>query len=157
LTSCGGSFVRREPPRPSARLTTLGRLGTTDGVQRRAPLRLAALAVHGDLDWIVMKALEKDRTRRYETAAELAADVQRHLNQKPVAARPPPRPASGTRTVSYRPSRNRVLRRWIGSLPGRPPGSGSCLSREIGVTASSVAAARLGQLQQRALEAIQLP
>ncbi len=45
--------------------------------------------VEGDLDWIVMKALEKDRTRRYETAAEFAADLRRYLNQEPVAARPP--------------------------------------------------------------------
>ncbi|MBE0544788.1 MAG: protein kinase [Verrucomicrobia bacterium] len=46
-------------------------------------------ALRGDLDWIVMKALEKDRTRRYETANGLAADIQRHLNNEPVVARPP--------------------------------------------------------------------
>jgi hypothetical protein len=44
--------------------------------------------VRGDLDWIVMKALEKDRTRRYETANGLAADIQRHLNNEPVLAHP---------------------------------------------------------------------
>src|SRR6202022_551068 len=43
----------------------------------------------GELDWIVMKALEKDRNRRYETASAFAADVQRHLDDKPVEARPP--------------------------------------------------------------------
>jgi len=47
--------------------------------------------VRGDLDWIVMKALEKDRTRRYETANGLANDVLRHLNSEPVSARPPSR------------------------------------------------------------------
>jgi hypothetical protein len=47
--------------------------------------------VHGELDWIVMKALEKDRARRYETANELAMDVERHLNCEPVVARPPSR------------------------------------------------------------------
>ena len=45
--------------------------------------------MRGDLDWIVMKALEKDRTRRYETANGLAADLQRHLDNEPIAARPP--------------------------------------------------------------------
>ena len=45
--------------------------------------------LRGDLDWIVMKCLEKDRTRRYETANGLAADIQRHLNNEPVVARPP--------------------------------------------------------------------
>jgi tetratricopeptide (TPR) repeat protein len=52
------------------------------------PFRLVHL-VRGDLDWIVMKALEKDRTRRYETANGLAVDIQRHLNNEPVVARPP--------------------------------------------------------------------
>ena len=45
--------------------------------------------LRGDLDWIVMKCLEKDRTRRYDTANGLAADIQRHLNNEPVIARPP--------------------------------------------------------------------
>ena len=46
-------------------------------------------SLRGDLDWIVMKCLEKDRTRRYETANGLASDIQRHLNNEPVMARPP--------------------------------------------------------------------
>jgi eukaryotic-like serine/threonine-protein kinase len=45
--------------------------------------------LRGDLDWIVMKCLEKDRTRRYETASGLAQDIQRHLNDEPIVARPP--------------------------------------------------------------------
>src|SRR6185436_7890480 len=45
--------------------------------------------IRGDLDWIVMKSLEKDRARRYETANALAADIQRHLTNEPVVARPP--------------------------------------------------------------------
>ena len=45
--------------------------------------------VRGDLDWIVMKSLEKDRARRYETVSDLAADIQRHLNDEPVVAGPP--------------------------------------------------------------------
>jgi tetratricopeptide (TPR) repeat protein len=82
----------REPPRPSIRLTALERqeLARTAESRQAEPPRLIAL-LHGDLDWIVMKALEKDRTRRYETANGLAMDIQRHLNNEPVAARPPSR------------------------------------------------------------------
>jgi WD40 repeat protein/serine/threonine protein kinase len=80
----------REPVRPSTRLGTMLAVELTTTAQRRgaeAP-KLVHL-VRGDLDWIVMKALEKDRTRRYETANGFAADIERHLNQEPVIARPP--------------------------------------------------------------------
>jgi serine/threonine protein kinase len=80
----------REPARPSSCLSTmLGAELTTIANHRQVePPKLIHL-VRGDLDWIVMKALEKDRTRRYETANGLAADIQRHLKNEPVAARPP--------------------------------------------------------------------
>ena len=80
----------QEPARPSTRLSTmLGADLTTIAKHRKVePPRLIHL-VRGDLDWIVMKALEKDRTRRYETANGLAMDIQRHLNNEPVVARPP--------------------------------------------------------------------
>jgi serine/threonine protein kinase/Tfp pilus assembly protein PilF len=82
----------QEPQRPSTRLSTLAQneLGTT--AQRRGldPPRLVS-ELRGDLDWIVMKALEKDRARRYETANGLVMDVQRHLNNEPVVACPPSR------------------------------------------------------------------
>jgi WD40 repeat protein/serine/threonine protein kinase len=80
----------REPPRPSARLTTLARPELTTLAERRQtePAKLPNL-LRGDLDWIVMKCLEKDRTHRYETANALAVDIQRHLNTEPVVARPP--------------------------------------------------------------------
>ena len=78
-----------EPPRPSTRLTTLGQQASTLAAERKLLARTPRLAVQGDLDWIVMKALEKDRRRRYETAAELAADVRRYLDQEPITARPP--------------------------------------------------------------------
>jgi tetratricopeptide (TPR) repeat protein len=79
-----------EPPRPSTRLSTLAAADLTAIARKRGtePARLSAL-VRGDLDWIVMKCLEKDRTRRYETANGLAMDVQRYLDNEPVAARPP--------------------------------------------------------------------
>lgn len=78
-----------EPEKPSTRLSTLqGTLPKVASERRTEPERLSAL-VRGDLDWIVMKALEKDRTRRYETASGLAADVARHLAGEPVSAAPP--------------------------------------------------------------------
>ena len=79
-----------EPARPSTRLSTMLAGELTMAAQRRQtePPKLVHL-VRGDLDWIVMKALEKNRSRRYETANGLAADIQRHLNNEPVVARPP--------------------------------------------------------------------
>ena len=77
-----------EPPRPSVRLTTVQQEVTMPTARSLSP-KAPPLLVRGDLDWIVMKALEKDRTRRYATAAEMAADVRRFLRQEPIAARPP--------------------------------------------------------------------
>ncbi|HEX4072546.1 MAG TPA: serine/threonine-protein kinase, partial [Planctomycetaceae bacterium] len=78
-----------EPPKPSTRISTLGDTRASVAARRRAdPHRLSQL-VRGDLDWIVMKTLEKDRTRRYETANGLAMDVQRYLADEPVQACPP--------------------------------------------------------------------
>ncbi len=99
-------IIREEqPPRPSTRLTTLvaadvRRLTSksgiripkseTDGTASRRLLPKELISdVRGDLDWIVMKCLEKDRSRRYETANGLATDIQRHLDNEPVTARPP--------------------------------------------------------------------
>ena len=78
-----------DPPWPSTRLSRAGDTLATLAVQRQTePSKLPRL-VRGDLDWIVMKALEKDRTRRYETASALAMDVERHLAGKEVLAAPP--------------------------------------------------------------------
>jgi serine/threonine protein kinase len=79
-----------EPPRPSTRLTTLTDFdrATIARLRGAAPTQLRT-QLSGDLDWIVMKALEKNRTRRYESASAFAADIQRHLNNEPVIARPP--------------------------------------------------------------------
>ena len=77
-----------EPPRPSTRLSEPNEALATIAAQRQTePARLAKL-VRGELDWIVMKALEKDRTRRYETANGLARDIQRYLDGEPVEAVP---------------------------------------------------------------------
>ena len=83
-------IIREEdPPTPSGRLTSLNGDGARIAAARHTELRRLVRMVHGELDWIVMKALEKDRTRRYETASGLAADVERYLADKPVAACPP--------------------------------------------------------------------
>ncbi|HXJ57762.1 MAG TPA: hypothetical protein VNU68_13975, partial [Verrucomicrobiae bacterium] len=80
----------QEPPRPSTRLNTLTQpeLTTVARARQTEAPKLVHL-VRGDLDWVVMKCLEKDRGRRYETANALAADIQRHLTNEPVVARPP--------------------------------------------------------------------
>jgi serine/threonine protein kinase/tetratricopeptide (TPR) repeat protein len=97
LGAAGFEAMRRtlrekEPPRPSARLRMLegAEQELVAKLRRSDPDRLWTL-YHGDLDWIVMKALEKDRRRRYETANGLAVDIQRHLGNEPVLARPPSR------------------------------------------------------------------
>jgi tetratricopeptide (TPR) repeat protein len=78
-----------EPPKPSTRLSHSGdRLASIAATRRTEPARLTRL-VRGELDWIVMKALEKERTRRYETATGLARDVQRYLGGDAVEAGPP--------------------------------------------------------------------
>ncbi len=95
LVQAGLDEIRRvirqeEPARPSTHLSTIPGADLTEIARHRKtePPRLIHL-VQGDLDWIVMKALEKDRTRRYETANGLAADIQRHLSNEPVVACPP--------------------------------------------------------------------
>ena len=79
-----------EPARPSTRVATLGAGELTTTARRRGVETSRLLQqLKGDLDWIVMKCLEKDRSRRYETANGLAVDLKRHLGNEPVSARPP--------------------------------------------------------------------
>jgi hypothetical protein len=95
LSQAGLDEIRRrireeEPVRPSTRLSTLSQGELSEIARRRQaePGKLSP-ALRGDLDWIVMKCLEKDRGRRYETANGLARDIQRHLRHEPVVACPP--------------------------------------------------------------------
>jgi serine/threonine protein kinase/WD40 repeat protein len=78
-----------EPPKPSTRMSTLDLALTTVSEKRQNDPRTLSSLFRGELDWIVMKALEKDRTRRYETASSLARDIQRYLSDEPVLACPP--------------------------------------------------------------------
>jgi serine/threonine protein kinase len=80
----------KEPLRPSTKLNTLpGDARTTAGKRRQTDVGKLVHQLQGDLDWIAMKCLEKNRTRRYETANGLAADIRRHLANEPVVACPP--------------------------------------------------------------------
>src|SRR4029079_443194 len=83
-------IIREEdPPKPSTRLSDMGgRLTSVSQHRHTDPKRLSQL-VRGELDWIVMKALEKDRARRYETPNALAADIDRNMRDEAVQACPP--------------------------------------------------------------------
>jgi serine/threonine protein kinase len=95
LMKAGVDQMRRtiretEPMRPSNRLSGMTAIDSTSTAKRRGmDAQHLVTLLRGDLDWVVMKCLEKDRTRRYETANGLALDIQRHLNNEPIAARPP--------------------------------------------------------------------
>ena len=95
LRAAGYDEMRRiireeEPPRPSTRLSTLGQAAATVSAQRQSDPKRLSLLLRGELDWIVMKALEKDRNRRYETANALGARTcERYLHDEPVLACPP--------------------------------------------------------------------
>ncbi len=95
-----------EPPKPSTRLSDSGEaLASISANRHTEPAKLTKL-VRGELDWIVMKTLEKDRNRRYETAKDFAADVQRYLADEPVQACPP---SAGYRFRKFARRNKRVL------------------------------------------------
>ena len=78
-----------DPQKASSRLSGLGDTGTSIAEHRKTDLVSLRKELKGDLDWIIMKAMEKDRTRRYESANGLTMDIQRYLNNEPIWARPP--------------------------------------------------------------------
>jgi non-specific serine/threonine protein kinase/serine/threonine-protein kinase len=94
LAQAGYEAIRKviceqDPPRPSTRVSSLGEESTALAEARGCAPRRLRSELRGDLDWITMKALEKERDRRYETVNGLAADLRRHLNDDPVSAGPP--------------------------------------------------------------------
>ncbi|HMC28077.1 MAG TPA: serine/threonine-protein kinase, partial [Verrucomicrobiae bacterium] len=120
----------KEPVRPSTRLATLQGVELTTAAKRRstdAPKLVHQLK--GDLDWIIMKCLEKDRTRRYDTATGLAIDLKRYLSNEPVLARPP--------STAYR-IQKAIRRHKLGFAAG----AAVCLALLIGVTLSTTQAVR---------------
>jgi WD40 repeat protein/serine/threonine protein kinase len=83
-------IIREEDmPKPSTRMSAVGQAATTASEKRQSDPRKLSRLFRGELDWIVMQALEKDRSRRFETASAFALDVQRYLNDEPVQACPP--------------------------------------------------------------------
>jgi serine/threonine protein kinase/Leucine-rich repeat (LRR) protein len=95
LRNAGFDEMRRiireqTPQKPSTRLSTLAEdVKMTVAGKRQVSPQALSKQLHGDLDWIILKAIEKDRTRRYDTANGLAADLKRHIENEPVLARPP--------------------------------------------------------------------
>ena len=80
----------QDPPKPSTKLTKLGEEQASEiAKHRRTERRALSRQIRGELDWIILKAMEKDRSRRYETAAALSMDIARHLRDEPVSAGPP--------------------------------------------------------------------
>ncbi len=103
LRSAGIGEIQRiirnsEPPRPSTRISSLGERGRTAAEKRKTNVSLMRKELKGDLDWIIMKAMEKDRTRRYATASEIATDIERHLRHEPISAG---RPGTAYRLKKY--------------------------------------------------------
>ncbi len=78
-----------DPPRPSTRLSTMGDDSRAVAARHRTAPRTLIKQLRGELDWVVLKAMEKDRERRYASPAGLAADIQRYLDDQPLQARPP--------------------------------------------------------------------
>ena len=127
-----------EPPRPSTRLSQSNQaLPSISSRRKTEPSKLASL-VRGELDWIVMKALEKDRGRRYETASALARDIERHLNDETVEACPP---SSAYRLLKF-------ARRYRAPLA---IASGFAFLLLTGIVASSWQAARARRAEREAL------
>ena len=100
----------KDPPKPSTRITELGDTASEVAKARQADLLDIRKELAGDLDWIVMKAIEKDRTRRYETANALAMECRRYLRHEPVLARAP----SSAYLLGRFIRRNRIVVAWAG-------------------------------------------
>ena len=110
LTTASFDELRRiikeeDPPKPSKRLSSSHDAAKIASARQTEPAKLAKL-VHGELDWIVMKALEKDRGRRYQTANAFARDIQRYLDDETVEACPP---SAGYRLHKFASKNRRVL------------------------------------------------
>jgi eukaryotic-like serine/threonine-protein kinase len=127
-----------EPPRPSTRLSTTEELPSIAANRGLEPKKLSGL-VRGELDWIVMKALEKERSRRYETASGLALDVERYLADEPVQACPP--------SAAYR------VRKFVRRNRGPVYAAAAVLATLVaGIIGTSVGLVRAEQAKQKETE-----
>ncbi len=130
----------QEAPKPSSRLSTAGSKPNIAANRNIDPAKLSKL-LRGDLDWVVLKALEKDRKRRYETANGLAADIQRHLSNEPVVARSP--------SAAYR-----LQKTWQRNKLAFAAGAAIAASLVIGIAASVSQAVRATSAENRAVAAL---
>jgi tetratricopeptide (TPR) repeat protein len=141
----------QEPPKPSTRISTLGATSSTLSTNRQTdPWRLRK-SLRGELDWIVMKCLEKDRNRRYETANALVADLRRHLNHEPVEA--------GLPSASYRVrkfARRNSVALTAGTLVGVALFTGMALStwQAVRATRAERESGRQSERARKAAEAV---
>jgi WD40 repeat protein/serine/threonine protein kinase len=149
LAKAGMDEMRRriretDPAKPSNRISGMLATDSSTTAKRRGmePQRLISI-LRGDLDWIVMKCLEKDRTRRYETANGLAVDVRRYLNNEPIAARPP----SAAYRIRKSIRRNKLM---------FAAGAAILLVLILGIAASSWQAIRATEAQKREAQQKQL-
>ncbi|MEE8458483.1 MAG: serine/threonine-protein kinase [Phycisphaerales bacterium] len=137
-------ICEQEPPKPSTRLSSMQTAGGAStslpdiARNRRTDPTSLRRSVRGDLDWIVMKAMEKDRTRRYATAQELAQDIERHLHDEPVAASPP--------SASYR--LHKMVRRNRGTFVAASLVMGSLVLGIAGTSMGMVRAVRAERLAE---------
>ena len=131
------TIVDSEIPKPSTRYTSLGLRRKTIAEQRKTTPEQLRRKLQGDLDWIVLKSVEKDRTRRYETVNGLAMELERYLNNEPIVARPP--------SVMYRVSK--FVRR---NRPTVVAAALVLLALIGGFTAATVGLVRAQRAEQRA-------
>src|SRR5262249_23489156 len=124
------------------RISTLGQAATTVSAQRKSEPRRLSQLFRGELDWIVMKALEKDRNCRYDTASGFAADVQHYLHDEPVQACPP------SALYQFR----KLVRR---NKRGFAMASFAAAMLVVGVAALTVSNVRIGREKQQKEEALQ--
>ena len=142
LRRAGFDEIRRrireeEPPKPSSRASTLGEASIEAAKRRRTDAASLVRQLRGDLDWITVKALEKDRKRRYSSASDLVADIGRHLRHEPVLACPP--------SVVYR-SRKFIHRHKVGVAAGGLV----AIAMMLGLAGTSIGLIRARQEAQRA-------
>jgi len=137
-------ICEEEPPKPSTRVSTMGEAAVTVARKRGAEADALVKSLRGDLDWIVMKALEKNRTRRYRTASELGKDVVRHLEDEAVLAGPP--------SATYR--MGKLIRRHRKSVAAAGAAALALLLGTFGTGLALVAANRAKNDLDRALTAM---
>jgi serine/threonine protein kinase/tetratricopeptide (TPR) repeat protein len=147
-----------EPPRPSTKVSTSDRLATIAANRAAEPADLGR-QVKGDLDWIVVKCLEKDRNRRYQTASALESDLRRYLANEPVVARPPSRAYLLQKFIQRnRPavlSASLVLLALVGAVIGTTLGIIRTEQARQDAVAAELAQAELAKRERRANEEAQ--